>query len=51
MSDKKPKVKPMTPGIPHSARLRAYFVGALVTFGLTGVAWRAYALQVDEGGR
>ncbi len=41
-SDKpKTKVKPMTPGIPHSARLRAYLVGALVTVGLTGVAWRA----------
>ncbi len=46
---KKPKLKPMTPGIPHSARVRAYLVGALVTCGLTGVAWRAYALQVDEG--
>ncbi len=50
-TDKKPKVKPMTPGIPHSARVRAYLVGALVTAGITGVAWRAYALQVDEGDR
>jgi cell division protein FtsI (penicillin-binding protein 3) len=31
--------------------VRAYLVGALVTCGLTGVAWRAYALQVDEGDR
>ena len=45
----KPKLRPMTPGIPHSARVRAYLVGALVTCGLTGVAWRAYALQVDDG--
>ncbi|MGE0401726.1 MAG: penicillin-binding transpeptidase domain-containing protein [Kofleriaceae bacterium] len=52
MTDKPtPKVKPMTPGIPHSARVRAYLVGALVTCGLTGVGWRAYALQVDEGDR
>ena len=43
------KIKAMTPGIPHSARMRAYFVGVLVTAGLTGVAWKAYALQVDDG--
>lgn len=48
---KVPKVRPMTPGIPHSARLRAYLLGALVTLGLSGVAWRAYALQVHEGDR
>ncbi|HEY4182958.1 MAG TPA: penicillin-binding transpeptidase domain-containing protein [Kofleriaceae bacterium] len=41
----------MTPGIPHAARMRAYIVGALVTMGLSGVAYRAYALQVDEGDR
>jgi cell division protein FtsI (penicillin-binding protein 3) len=45
----KPKLQPMTPGIPHAARMRAYFVGAIVTCGLLGVGWRAYALQVDEG--
>lgn len=42
-------VKPMTPGIPHAARLRAYLAALVVTAGLTGVAWRAWALQVDEG--
>jgi cell division protein FtsI (penicillin-binding protein 3) len=41
----------MTPGIPRAARLRAYLAGAVVSLGLTGVAWRAWALQVDEGER
>ncbi len=41
--------KPMTPGVPHAARLRAYMAGAVVTLGICGVAWRAYALQVDDG--
>ncbi|MFN0248839.1 MAG: penicillin-binding transpeptidase domain-containing protein [Kofleriaceae bacterium] len=45
----KTKLQPMTPGIPHAARMRAYVVGALVTCGLLGVGWRAYALQVHEG--
>ena len=49
MTRSKGKIKPMTPGIPHSARLRAYLAGAVVTLGLCGVAWRAWALQVDEG--
>ncbi|CAN5720106.1 penicillin-binding protein [soil metagenome] len=44
----KSKIKPMTPGVPHSARVRAYLAGAVVTLGLCGVAWRAYALQVDD---
>lgn len=44
----KSKIKPMTPGVPHSARVRAYLAGAVITAGLCGVAWRAYALQVDE---
>ncbi|MBL9016504.1 MAG: PASTA domain-containing protein [Myxococcales bacterium] len=44
----KAKVKPMTPGVPHSARVRAYLAGIVITAGLCGVAWRAYALQVDE---
>ncbi|HEU0031062.1 MAG TPA: penicillin-binding transpeptidase domain-containing protein [Kofleriaceae bacterium] len=43
----KPRIKPMTPGIPHSARVRAYLAGAVVTAGLVGVAFRAWALQVD----
>ena len=45
----KMKIKPMTPGVPHSARVRAYLAGAIVTAGLCGVAWRAWALQVDDG--
>lgn len=44
----KSKIKPMTPGVPHSARVRAYLAGVVVTAGLCGVALRAYALQVDE---
>ena len=45
----KAKLKPMTPGITRAARLRAYLAALVVTAGLTGVAWRAWALQVDEG--
>jgi cell division protein FtsI (penicillin-binding protein 3) len=41
----------MTPGIPPAARLRAYLTALVVTAGLSGVAWRAWALQVDEGDR
>ena len=41
----------MTPGIPHSARVRAYVAGAVVTLGLVGVAWRAWALQIDDSER
>jgi cell division protein FtsI (penicillin-binding protein 3) len=47
----KTTIKAMTPGIPHSARLRAYLTGAIVTTALCGVAWRAWALQIDEGDR
>jgi cell division protein FtsI (penicillin-binding protein 3) len=47
----KTKLKPMTPGITRAARLRAYLAALVVTTGLTGVAWRAWALQVDEGDR
>jgi len=39
----------MTPGVPHAARVRAYLAGIVVTAGLCGVAYRAWALQVDEG--
>ncbi len=46
----KARIKPMTPGIPRSARARAYLTGAVVTLGLLGVGWRAYALQVDDNG-
>ncbi|HEY0195601.1 MAG TPA: penicillin-binding transpeptidase domain-containing protein [Kofleriaceae bacterium] len=44
-----PRVRPMTPGIGHAARLRAYFAGAVLTAGLFGVAWRAFGLQIDQG--
>ena len=39
----------MTPGIPNGARVRAYLAGFLITLGITGVAVRAYGLQVDDG--
>lgn len=45
------RVKPMTPGISHAARIRAYLIAVVVTVGLSGVAWRAWALQVDDGDR
>jgi len=48
---KKPKLKPMTPGVSVGARTRAYLAGAIVTLGLCGVAMRAWALQVDDGAR
>jgi cell division protein FtsI (penicillin-binding protein 3) len=38
----------MTPGIPRAARLRAYLAGAVLSLGLCGVAWRAWALQIDD---
>jgi cell division protein FtsI (penicillin-binding protein 3) len=44
-------MKPMTPGVPGAARLRAYLAGAVVTLGIVGVAMRAWALQVDDGDR
>ena len=50
---RKPRVKieAATPGIPRAARIRAYVVGAVMTLGMTGVAYRAWGLQVEEGGR
>jgi cell division protein FtsI (penicillin-binding protein 3) len=47
----KARIKPMTPGIPHAARVRAYLAALVVTAGLSGVAWRAWALQVHDGDR
>ncbi len=49
MKPTRSKIKPMTPGVPPSARVRAYLAGAVVTLGLCGVAWRAWALQIDDG--
>ncbi len=43
------KIRPMTPGIPHGARVRAYLAGIIVTLGITGVAYRAWGLQVEDG--
>jgi cell division protein FtsI (penicillin-binding protein 3) len=43
------KIKPMTPGVPPAARTRAYAAGIVVTLGLVGVAYKAWALQVDDG--
>lgn len=45
------RIKPMTPGIPQAARVRAYLAAVVITAGLSGVAWRAWALQIDEGDR
>ena len=45
----KARIKPMTPGVPHAARMRAYAAVAVVMLGLFGVAWRAWALQVGDG--
>ena len=45
------RVRPMTPGVPGSARMRAYLAGAVVTAGIIGVAMRAWALQFDDGDR
>ncbi len=47
----KPRIKPMTPGIPHAARVRAYLAALVVTAGLSGVAWRAWGLQIHDGDR
>jgi cell division protein FtsI (penicillin-binding protein 3) len=45
------KIKPMTPGVPQAARSRAYAAGIVVTLGLVGVAYKAWALQVDDGAK
>jgi cell division protein FtsI (penicillin-binding protein 3) len=45
------KIKPMTPGVPYAARVRAYVVGIVVTLGLVGVGRRAWSLQVSDGDR
>jgi len=48
---KKTRIKPMTPGVPPAARVRAYLAAAVVTCGLVGVAYRAWSLQVSDGDR
>jgi len=48
MTGPKSRIKPMTPGVSHGARLRAYLAGATLTFGILGLGWRAWALQVDD---
>ena len=47
----KPRITPMTPGIPRAGRIRAYLAGAVVTLGLPGVAYKAWGLQIGEGER
>ncbi len=47
----KQKIKPMTPGVPPAARTRAYAAGVVVTLGLVGVGYKAWALQVDDGAK
>ena len=47
----KARVKPMTPGIPQAARIRAYLATLVVGVGLAGVVYRAWALQIDDGDR
>jgi len=42
-------IKPMTPGVPRAARVRAYAASVFVTLGLAGAAMKAWALQVDDG--
>ena len=42
-------IKPMTPGVPRAARVRAYAASVVVTLGLAGAAMKAWALQVDDG--
>jgi cell division protein FtsI (penicillin-binding protein 3) len=42
-------IKPMTPGVPRSARVRAYAASVVITLGLGGAAMKAWALQVDDG--
>jgi cell division protein FtsI (penicillin-binding protein 3) len=46
---KQPAIKPMTPGVPRAARVRAYLASAVVTLGLAGAAMKAWALQINDG--
>ena len=43
------RVTPQTPGISRTARLRAYLAGAVITLGIVGVGYKAWALQVKNG--
>ena len=45
----KVKIKPMTPGVPRAARVRAYAASAVITLGLAAAAMKAWALQIDDG--
>jgi cell division protein FtsI (penicillin-binding protein 3) len=45
----KASVKPMTPGVPRAARVRAYAASIVITLGLGGAAMKAWALQIDDG--
>jgi cell division protein FtsI (penicillin-binding protein 3) len=44
----KARVKPMTPGVPRPARIRAHVAVLVISLGLFGLVWRAWALQIDD---
>jgi cell division protein FtsI (penicillin-binding protein 3) len=48
---KRDGIRPMTPGIGRAARIRAHLAALVLGAGLFGLAWRAWALQVDESDR
>jgi cell division protein FtsI (penicillin-binding protein 3) len=45
------RVKPMTPGIPKAARVRAYATAGVLIAALVGVGYEAWGLQVEQGAR
>jgi cell division protein FtsI (penicillin-binding protein 3) len=45
------RAKPMTPGIPRAARVRAYVTAGLLVTALGGLGLEAWGLQVDDGDR
>ena len=45
----KVKIKPMTPGVPRAARVRAYAACAVITLGLAGAAVKAWDVQIADG--
>lgn len=44
----KARIRPMTPGITPAARLRAHVAAVVISVAIVGLAWRAWALQVDS---
>jgi cell division protein FtsI (penicillin-binding protein 3) len=43
--------KPMTPGIPRAARVRAYVTAGVLVAALGGIGYEAWGLQVEQGAR